>query len=50
VISDDADAELRQLVDQADFAHRDAARHARLFRASGDVAQPGRASQRSAVP
>jgi hypothetical protein len=38
MLSGDADADLRQLADDASFPHRDAARHAIRFRASGDVA------------
>jgi hypothetical protein len=38
VFSGDADVELRRLVDQEDFAHRESARHAQRFRATGDVA------------
>jgi hypothetical protein len=38
VFSDDADADLRRLVDKPTFRHRDAARHAVRFRAVGDVA------------
>ena len=37
VFTDDADADLRRLVDKPTFRHRDAARHAVRFRAVGDV-------------
>jgi hypothetical protein len=37
MLSDDADAKLRQLADDPAFAHRDTARHAMRFRATGDV-------------
>ncbi|MEV4417124.1 hypothetical protein [Catellatospora sp. NPDC049609] len=35
---DDVDAELRRLADEPEFRHRDAARHALRFRATGDAA------------
>lgn len=38
MLSGDVDADLRQMADDPRFAHRDAARHAIRFRASGDVA------------
>ncbi|MEV6964987.1 hypothetical protein AB0M47_07705 [Hamadaea sp. NPDC051192] len=38
MISEDADADLRKLADDATFAHADAARLALRFRATGDVA------------
>jgi hypothetical protein len=38
MFSDDADADLRRLAGDRRFPHRDAARHAMRFRASGDVA------------
>jgi hypothetical protein len=38
IFSDDADADLRRLVDDPQFPHREAARHALRFRACGDVA------------
>ncbi|MFG3603602.1 hypothetical protein [Micromonospora chersina] len=38
MFSGDADADLRQMADDPTFPHRDAARHAVRFRASGDVA------------
>src|SRR5688572_21823822 len=38
MFSGDVDAELRRLIDDPEFVHRDAARHAARFRATGDVA------------
>ncbi|MCW3845148.1 hypothetical protein ONA70_34280 [Micromonospora yasonensis] len=38
MFSADPDADLRQMADDSTFLHRDAARHAMRFRASGDVA------------
>ena len=38
VISKEADAELRRLASDSGFRHRDAARHAVRFRATGNVA------------
>ncbi|WP_052745097.1 hypothetical protein [Micromonospora sp. HK10] len=38
MFSGDADADLRQMADDPRFPHRDAARHAARFRASGDAA------------
>jgi hypothetical protein len=38
MVSGGVDADLRQMADDPGFPHRDAARHAIRFRASGDVA------------
>jgi hypothetical protein len=39
MFSDDADAELRRLADDANFPHQDAARRGLRFRSAGDVAE-----------